>query len=254
MKSDITYVGSQIEPPPFAIYKFQFDSDVPGIITEDVLLHCRASSALPVLQIVCHDLYNQVVVRDKRSRITAANYAKWGGVRGGMERFINTSVAAVVVRCEQAATPSLVNQRKDVVASLVTYQEDFSLTSTLMLEDEILENARKSGLTQYLRECLNEMASDDVRLLRSVSLTSDNREEIAYFSLGHDSLTPTLFHWREGRALVLAQEAKVRRMQWLIGAATLVIIGGILTGLHAPMLISLNQVNTLLEVVKQDTS
>ncbi len=70
-------------------YRFKYGEGVAEHIAEDLLSHCGDSSTLPVLQIACKALHNQVVIGKKCPKITIEHYKALGGVKGRVDAYID---------------------------------------------------------------------------------------------------------------------------------------------------------------------
>ena len=101
-------------------YRFSYAPDVPKQIAHDLLEHCGESSTLPVLQIVCNDLYSQVVVKAGRDVITMDDYKALGRVHGQVDAYIDHTIRNVLEETgPKAAGDADVNRWRKLLSTLV---------------------------------------------------------------------------------------------------------------------------------------
>jgi hypothetical protein len=234
---------------PRKIYNFAFDEGVAQQITADLLQHCGESSILPVMQIVCRDLFRSVV-GNKRPEIcrmiSQRDYDRHGRVDGRVNAFIENSIHDVL-KAVNNATPSEaeVSNWQEVLANLVARQEGGVLTSLLVDEENIIEDAKARGITKNISQCLKKMATERSGLLRTAEGTGGTQ-----FSLGHDALAPSLFQWREARADILQERRAARRVKIALAITSGVILVGaalVLWQTYQSRLQSLRLIATLAE-------
>ncbi|MGY4255288.1 hypothetical protein ACVI1L_002356 [Bradyrhizobium sp. USDA 4516] len=211
--------------PPRKIYNFAFEESVARQIATDLLQHCGESSILPVMQIVCRDLFRSVVgdSRPETCRmISLRDYDRLGRVDGRVNAFIENSIRDVL-RTLKRANPSEVeiSRWQEVLANLVARQEGGVLTSLLVDEEGIVEDAKSRGIDGNISQGLKEMASEHSGLLRISEGAGATQ-----FSLGHDALAPSLFQWREAREDILKERRAARRFKIALAITSgLILIG-----------------------------
>jgi hypothetical protein len=199
-------------PEPYVTYNFAFEPGLALVIAADVVDHCGESSTLPVMQMVCLDLYTNLVLLNGINEIHERDYAARGGVEGVIDRFIENSVQTALAQCSREATPREIEGWRDILSSLVARQEGGALTSLLLPEAALGDTARKRGITQSITQCLEVMAHEKFRLLRSVNLRDPKSGKHAvHYSLGHDALAPSLFHWKEARKKVFEERERAQK-------------------------------------------
>lgn len=203
---------------PFEAYGFDYEPALVGIIADEIVRHCGESSALPVMQVVCSDLYSSVVRERGRTTIKLDDYRRQGGVEGALDRFIEQSIKAAVSDKNRGPSERDIDSWRDVLSILVGRQEGGALTTLLAPAEEVAETARKKGLVDVERS-LTSMADERYRLLRKVGLVNADHSTANYFSLGHDSIAASLFRWKESRDRLADVSFRLRRMK---------IIGGVL--------------------------
>ncbi|WP_316158606.1 MULTISPECIES: ATP-binding protein [unclassified Bradyrhizobium] len=208
---------------PRSVYNFAFEVGTAEQIAADLLQHCGESSTLPVMQIVCRDLFRSVVGESRPAScrlISLRDYDRLGRVSGRVNAFINSSIRNVLKSVNNAnPTESEVSRWQEVLANLVARQEGSVLASLLVDEDEIIADAKSRGITGNISQCLKEMASEHSGLLR-ISEGAGSTQ----FSLGHDALAPSLFQWREARADILRERRSAKRITIALAIASALIV------------------------------
>jgi hypothetical protein len=216
-----------------AYYGFTFAAGLAEGIAEDVLAHSGESSTLPILQLVCMDLYTAVKPANAAktagapapplARIDWETYQARGKVAGAIDRFIDASIRDAV-QAVRGAAPGReeVASWRDVLSRIVARQEGGALTSLLVEEGELVQRA--AGIPQAT-ECLQAMVHGARPLLRDVA-THDGGVDGRSYSLRHDALAPSLFRDDETRRRLEEErlEARHRRRAYAIAAFT----GGVL--------------------------
>jgi hypothetical protein len=219
-------------------YGFEFEPGLARQIADDLAAHCKESSALPVLQIVCSQLFQDLPKKQTPGspprRITKDAYRTLGGVSGAIERYIEKAIANALRECGKHVTPRRLDGWKHIISALVARQEGGALTSLLLSVDALKERAREARVVMELDGCLEALAGDRLRLLRSERLRDpEARRVVAHYSLAHDALASSLFRWQETRGKQIEDAAKTRAQAhfWMglsAAAAALVFLGGCL--------------------------
>ena len=200
------------------------------------------------MQIVCNDLYEYVVKKNKERSISKDDYTSGGGVNGALERFTDQAIKRVLFeRYHKEPNRELISKWKDVIAHLVARQEGGALTSTLLPLRALRSFAGSIGLSDKVDECLEKMSGDSIRLVRSATF-----EGSLHYSLGHDSLATSLFQWKETRARVLAERRRRRRLELACLAALGVILVGLGFGVYTHFDLKYAAVRTLIDTAEHD--
>ena len=94
-------------PQPRSEYKFVYKGNLPEIIAADLVRHSGEASTLPVMQIVCKQLYERVVLKGQRAEITEQDYIRFGRAEGAIDCFWFEPFATLQRRqiCRGLATP-----------------------------------------------------------------------------------------------------------------------------------------------------
>jgi hypothetical protein len=198
---------------PYEVYQFEFSRGVAKNMALDLIRHCGESSILPVLQIVCQDLYSKVVLKERQKIITMAHYEALGKVDGRVNAFIENAITGVLEeRSSRKPNYKEVAAWQDVLSSMVARQEGGALTSLIVSRSELLVRARNSGIKHPEPGDLEEMAQDKWRLLREISPSTGSAA--VQYSLGHDALAPALLRWRFKKD---GSDTEKKRTRWKIG-------------------------------------
>jgi len=196
--------------PPFKRYNFEYAPGVPEQMAQDLVRHSRDASTLPVMQIVCRDLYLRVCKRN-RPVIRMADYEAIGGVEGALEAHIETAIRGALSAAGQNPVSSdAVNRWRMALTCLVGRQEGGAVTTLIASEDQLIAAARAEGITGDVRRALQAMAEERWWMLRPVRQPAANQSA---YSLGHDCLGPPLSSWREKHGARVAANKRVRRLR-----------------------------------------
>jgi tetratricopeptide (TPR) repeat protein len=203
---------------PAEKYGFRFAAGV----AEDIARRTRAysinrsDSVLPLVQVVCAQLYDRVCARADEV-ITAADLEAIGGVEGGMRAHAEAIVKHLFPNgADQRAFKRLL---ADPRTQLFIRQADGTLTTALL---------PASFLAHYWRgrmpfeDVLRTAGDGDRRLVRVNSLRiGGDQEEQRYVSLGHDALAKVAARWQEEQR----RRAQVRKFAAGAAVAVSVAVG-----------------------------
>ena len=173
---------------PFAKYGFRYDDGVAEEIARRVIAHTtqRNDSVLPLMQVICTQLYHNVRRRADHV-VHRADFDAIGGVEGGLRWHVEHQLDKLV-----GPLPAEQHAFKKLFSDLYLLQPDGSLTSALMPESELAD--LWLGRTPF-RRMLD--SAEDLRVLRVSSLRIGSPEERRYVSLGHDALAKLAAQWKE---------------------------------------------------------
>jgi hypothetical protein len=127
---------------PFARYNFSYADRVPEMLAGQVIRYTtnRQDSALPLLQVICSQLYERVGQRSDRV-IRLDDLEALGGLKGGLRRHVYGLVAQLFpARKDREAFRRL-------LTGLYLRQPDGALTTALMPADELAR--RWTGRLQF---------------------------------------------------------------------------------------------------------
>jgi formylglycine-generating enzyme required for sulfatase activity len=190
---------------PAERYGFRYAEGVAEVIAHRVIRHNirRRDSVLPLVQVICTQLYRNVRRRDDRV-IAAPDLEAIGGVEGGLRLHVEQQLDRIV-----GPLPSEQRAFKELVARLYLRQPDGSLTTALLVQDDLAAQWR--GRSPFDRMLA---AAAGLRVLRISSLRIGGVEERSYVSLGHDALAKLAAQWDEE----LTRSARLRRRLWRTAA------------------------------------
>ncbi|MDB6106946.1 MAG: hypothetical protein JWO52_6945 [Gammaproteobacteria bacterium] len=195
-------------------YKFVWEKEGAEELCTD--LFSATSSVLPVMQIVCRDLYNRVHPTPPGPdspvvEISKTLYVDAGRITGPVEGHITTALQASFGRGLSGRERTReVEQGRQLLGSLVSRRRDGSVFSNQVTIGELRERARKLEIRSDLDEVVRNLSRDDVLLLRTYAQKSALDEGAGQLvSLGHDFLALILYEWQQRR---LAENAAWMRI------------------------------------------
>jgi hypothetical protein len=237
-------------------YGFSYQEDLPETIAADLVKQSGETSTLPAMQIVCKQLYERVVVQGKRAQITEQDYRDFGRAAGAIDAFLERALRKAG---EEAKLPPL--QQTDIDTwALVLWQvvgrsEGGTVQTLIANERELLKQAQERGVAENsARAMLARMADPGRRLLRAAGGEGGKPA----YSLGHDSLGPSVLR-RAGQAAVRAEEEKKQaryRMSLYAAVAVscLFLVLALAAFVQSRVLPLRQQVNTLTTYAAKDQS
>jgi hypothetical protein len=194
-------------PQPRSVYKFVYEGNLPEIIAADLVRHSGEASTLPAMQIVCKQLYEHVVLKGQRTEITEEDYIRFGRADGAIDSFLiralrDAAAAANLSRLSDTEVDSWAL----VLSHVVGRTEGGTVQTLIASEQDLLAEASKHGITNDAsRAMLNQMVDSDRPLLRLVG----GEGGASAYSLGHDSLGPTVLRRSAQAAMRAAAEAQL---------------------------------------------
>lgn len=211
--ADIIRLPSQVEivdkqGVSSKVYGFEFAPGVPEKIAADLLTLSGESSTLPVLQVVCRNLYERCK-QDPRHLIDMRQYERIGGVEGALDSYIFVAITGAVEDAGQSKPRQFeIESWCAVLCNLVGQREIGTITSLILSEDRLVKAARAENVGAEPKLVLRAMARPHWRVLRV--LTRPGSED-RFYSLGHDCLGGALSRWDEtnGVKLKAQKEAKI---------------------------------------------
>ncbi|MBP2316819.1 hypothetical protein [Azospirillum soli] len=205
---------------PKDIYEFSYAPGVADKIAEDLLMTYGESSILPVLQIVCKDLYKRARLEGGDCLITITKYHNLGGVGGSLDGYIDEALKEVLSNTgDGIADSQQITKWRRVLSMLVARHEGGAITSIIEDEKELISISKHEGITGDHQKVLEALSDDQWRLLRQIVTFDEGNEQDGDhrscietrrdYSLGHDAIAIALYHWSEA-------EAKVERERTLL--------------------------------------
>jgi hypothetical protein len=213
-------IGNHCSPRDW--YKFEYGPGVVEQISHDLIEHCGESSILPILQIVCKNLYESAVIRSHRAQILMEDYVRLGKVQGTLDTFIDRAISGVL---DEVGCPSdrlSIDRWRHVLATLVGRQEGGSVTTLIKKESVLVGDAHDEGLTHEVKKTLEGFAEEKWGLLREITVLEhlDQEEPARNYSLGHDALALALCQWKEAYEQVYAERRRANEQQCMLRRRT----------------------------------
>ncbi len=199
---------------PFEKYRFRYAPGVPEEVVRSLvgLGSRRRDSALPLVQVVCVQLY-EIARKREDGTVRLEDFDAIGGVEGGLKRHAESMIAEI---CK--ASPGDVPRLKALFRQLYLTQSDGSLTTALLPEEELARSWK--GRTEFGKLV---QSAVDKQLLRVNSLRIGDGPERRYVSLGHDALAKVAVEW--DRELRQRRRARVWRISLGVAVASFVFMG-----------------------------
>jgi hypothetical protein len=201
---------------PRQVYKFCYRPNVAEEICNDLYRATTSGAVLPVMQIVCRDLYEKVKKGecgpDGLWEIDSLLYTNGGRISGPVDRHISKALTEALVKGD--ADPSklgdLETRGRDFLYMLVRRESDNSVHTDQFSLAKIREVAREIGLAVNVDGFVEYLSRDDILLLKEFSIPSASSvDERRMFSLGHDVIGVVLEGWLQRRKV----ERKAKRAQ-----------------------------------------
>jgi hypothetical protein len=207
--------------PPFDVYQFSYENGLVDKIVNDLIAAPPSGGVLPLMQVVCRRLHNEVRSLPVPRTITNDLYQSGGSVSGWVDREITASLQSAI----QNAGPNIRDVAQEErrwragLYKLVRTQPDGAVATEVKTEKELVQLLTETGATARIPAVLLTLTRPDILILRSFTVVSPVRgsEETCY-SLGHDAIALVLHQW-----MLREEEAKKRRInerRWFRGAMT----------------------------------
>jgi hypothetical protein len=210
-------------------YPFTFAPRLPEKIASDVMSNQNIKGGvLPVVQIVCENLYS---VASKRSgaethfQITSEDYEGLPKIEVQFEEYLKQKLRefASSQKIQIFNMDQEVDRWKDVLSVLSTAQPDGTVVTQVRSEGELEELARKLPFKLPFVATMKYLSNPDVRILRGEEvINAQTRKPVWVYSLGHDAIGLMMEEWKT------VQKERSRRLSQL---RTFLLITGLLTGL-----------------------
>jgi WD40 repeat protein len=184
---------------PRARYRFVYAPGVAEQVAREslVLSRGRHDSVLPLVQIVCTQLYNLVRARlaqpgvEETIAVRAEDWELIGGAEGGLRRHVDGLVAGLLPNSADA------DAFKNLFAQLYLPQPDGTLSSALLSAETL--RRRWAGPTPF-DDVLALAVREDVRLLRVLVQRAADGSVQDHVCLGHDALAKVAADWEQETA------------------------------------------------------
>lgn len=228
---ELPTLKTAIEGPksPFDVYGFTYEEGLVDSIVSDLFSAPPSGGILPLMQVVCRGLYNEVRNLVSPKVITQDRYKSGDGVSGRVDKQIGQSLRAAIRSNQPTVRDIEMEERKwrAGLYKLVRTQPDGTVGTDLKTEEDMNRILRESQVSGDVQAILEKLADPEVLLLRSFRVISaDTGSEIVLYSLGHDAIGLVLRQWRlreeeaeKTRAIELSElrRAKIARMAGIVG-------------------------------------
>jgi hypothetical protein len=211
--------------PPYDKYGFEYQDGLAKLIATDLFSVVPSGGVLPVMQIVCRDLYNDVRLRQKPWIIDEALYLSGNRVTGRVGRHISRSLQSSF---REALVPpgSLAAEEEKwrrVLFNLVRREADGTVQTDVLSAMHLLRLLKEAGALADPERVLAHLTLADTLVLRGLTIIGldGKRDQLAY-SLGHDAIGLALYEWRlqqDEVARRVVAEGAVRRRTIAVMAA-----------------------------------
>lgn len=211
----------------FARYRFRYAPGVAERIVKD-LFSKSSTAVLPVMQIVCRELYKREATGPGAppATIELDKYLEGGDISGPVDRHISNSLRACfppALRADEANTEE--NRWREVLFRFVRLESDGTAHTRFVDEDEFREFAAAQHARTEVDHVVEHLTRTEVLLLRHVP-SDTNASGLPGLSLGHDFLAMVLNRWKVARQATEAareRSAKLRKqVMWSTVAALFV--------------------------------
>jgi hypothetical protein len=222
---------------PFAVYGFVYEEGLIDTIVADLFSAPPSGGILPLMQVVCRGLYNEVRDLGVPRIITKERYKSGGGVSGRVDKQIGQSLRRAI-RSDQPSIRDIEHQEAKWRAGLyklVRTQPDGTVGTDLKTEGDLRKFLGESGVTGNIPAMLASLSDPQVLILRSFKgIAADSDSEIFLYSLGHDAIALVLRQW-----MLRFEEAEKSRR---IFRSRMKIVAGIVAAVFAGSLIFLSYI------------
>jgi hypothetical protein len=193
------------KPAPFDHYQFAFAPAAVDAILDDLEALIPAGATLPVMQIVCRDLYEQVSALPAPRLIDLSLY-KQGEIKGRVKRHLMTSLRGALHADKKRGNEQDQTELKwlRVLNRLVLKEGDGRVHTDMVPRTTLEEWAADERIDGSVGEVVDALTDPKVLVLRKFAIFAPgSMSERELFSLGHDMIGIAL-----GEALRDAEERR----------------------------------------------
>lgn len=229
---------------PWEAYRFAFAPGLPERIAGELEGNTPTGGILPVMQVVCGRLYEAArkKARIGEWKISEADYEALGGVHGQLDAYMNEALDAACrsLKVKEAALTRERSRWKAVLSKLVKSQADGTVTTELVLEDDLKKEAKAHGCKLPFAEMMDKLCAEDQRICRRIEVTrremgsgtraareeepSDPGEKKAVcYCLGHDAIGLALHRWKVLRWALVQRLQSQQRTGLVMGVVSVAI-------------------------------
>jgi hypothetical protein len=177
-------------PGPFKVYGFEYAPGVVDSILDDLEALIPAGASLPVMQIVCRDLYEQVRQQSAPRLIEMPLYQQGGGITGRVKRHVVNSLREVL-RTHRGGRSTDVDAAGlkwlRLLKRLVQEEGDGRVHTNVVPSKTLAEWAGKEGIAGNIDPIIDGLADPKVLVLRWFAVFAPGTvSEHELICLGHD--------------------------------------------------------------------
>jgi hypothetical protein len=198
-------LASEIPPygKPRDHYPFSFEPELPERIARDVFSQNIKGGILPVVQIVCENLYKSAKKKSGSQEsfvVTLDDYNALPKVEIQLEQYLKQKLMEFSVgqNLRPFIMDSEVDRWKDVLSGLSASQVDGTVVTQLKSKEELHKLANKAGCRLPFEATMEYLSNPKVRILRGEELVNSvTNTPIWAYSLGHDAIGLVMERWKE---------------------------------------------------------
>lgn len=201
---------------PYDQYRFEYQPGVAETIANDLKAMAGAGGGLPVMQIVCDNLYRLTKLKAEALEqthwvIKENDYRDLGGIEGQMDGHVRRVLEDL---CRENSIRDLavvkeMDAWKEVLSKLVKTQVDGTVTTELSSAESLKKIAEETGCKIPFDAGALYLSNDERRILRPVDVIDlKTKKPIHCYSLGHDVIGLVLRRWQLSRETPNLKEAR----------------------------------------------
>ncbi len=237
-------------PGPYERYRFEYAAGLVDTIVADIVQSVPAGATLPVMQIVCRDLYEHV----RRARapwiIGREAYEQGGKIEGRIKRHVLESLGCVIAAASSRgkSTPQLELKWLRVLKQLVQEEGDGRVHTNAMRRATLQQLARDEGIEGPVDGVLSGLADPKILILRRFDVHGpDAAPDQELLCLGHDMVgIAILAAWRAADFRRAVTDMRKRSIQFAAFSILLVALLGA-GGLYKVSVDTTRSISELLE-------
>jgi hypothetical protein len=225
-------------PGPFEVYGFEYASGVVDSILDDLEALIPAGASLPVMQIVCRDLYEQVRQQSAPRVIEMPLYQQGGGITGRVKRHVVHSLREVLRAHRQGRSSDLGATGLKwlrLLKRLVQEEGDGRVHTNVVPRKTLAEWADKEGIDGNIDPIIDGLADPKVLVLRWFAVFAPGTaSEHELICLGHDMVGIALRDaLRDAEESQHVSGLERKRVVQVFGAVSIALVAAAIIGLSA---------------------
>jgi len=211
-------------------YHFVFEEGLPERIAHDVMFSQNIKGGvLPVVQIVCENLYNSTKKKSASNSIFVIkleDYAALPKVEVQLEEYLRQKLVEFAGQKIQGTfMDDEVDRWKDVLSGLSISQIDGTVVTQLKSKDDLQSLARKFGCRLPFDATMGFLSDPNVRILRGEEVINSVTNKPVYaYSLGHDAIGLVMERWKTIKQERNRRMAQLRPLYIGLGASFIALI------------------------------